>query len=124
MSVSPSSQKRKVGESNPIQPRFQGSWLATRFLSQFGYLPYDKSVDRPGIEPGFPPRQGGVFPLDDQPVVQWTAWESNPSHRPCKGQSPPTACRPVFQRSVRDLNPVFRLTTAACGRNTYRPVVK
>jgi hypothetical protein len=53
------------------------------------------SVDRPGIEPGFPPRQGGVFPLDHQPVVfQWTAGESNPSHRPCKGQSPPTACRP------------------------------
>ena len=28
------------------------------------------------------------------------------------------------QRSVRELNPVFRLTTAACGRNTYRPVVE
>ena len=27
-----------------------------------------------------------------------------------------------FQRSVRELNPVFRLTMAACGRNTYRPV--
>ena len=26
------------------------------------------SVDRPGIEPGFPPRQGGVVPLDHQPV--------------------------------------------------------
>ena len=26
------------------------------------------SVDRPGIEPGFPPRQGGVFPLDHQPI--------------------------------------------------------
>ena len=70
MSVSPSSHKRKVGESNPIQPRCQGDWLATRFLSQFGYLPY--SVDRPGIEPGFPPRQGGVVPLDHQPR-QWSA---------------------------------------------------
>ena len=125
MSVSPSSRKRKVGESNPIQPRFQGSWLATRFLSQFGYLPSVHQVDRPRIELGFPPRQDGVVPLDHQPVCsQWTAWESNPSHRPCKGQSPPTACRPVFQRSVRDLNPVFRLTTAACGRNTYRPIVE
>ena len=68
MSVSPSSHKRKVGESNPIQPRRWGDWLATRFLSQFGYLPYI-SVDRPGIEPGFPPRQGGVVPLDHQPVL-------------------------------------------------------
>ena len=25
-------------------------------------------VDRPGVEPGFPPRQGGVFPLDHQPI--------------------------------------------------------
>ena len=40
LSVSPSSQKRKVGESHPIQPRLQGNWLATRFLSQFGYLPF------------------------------------------------------------------------------------
>ncbi len=37
------------------------------------------SVDRPGIEPGFPDCQPGVFPLDHQPVfVQWTAGESNP----------------------------------------------
>ena len=27
------------------------------------------SVDRPGVEPGSPPRQGGVVPLDHQPVV-------------------------------------------------------
>ena len=35
-----------------------------------GYLPYCSSVDRPGIEPGFPPRQGGVVPLDHQPEKQ------------------------------------------------------
>ncbi len=28
------------------------------------------SVDPPGIEPGFPPRQGGVVPLDHDPVFQ------------------------------------------------------
>ena len=27
------------------------------------------SVDPPGIEPGFPPRQGGVVPLDHEPSV-------------------------------------------------------
>jgi hypothetical protein len=25
---------------------------------------------------------------------QWTSWESNPSHRSCKDQSPPSACKP------------------------------
>ena len=62
-------------------------------------------------------------------VFQWTAWESNPGtdrrlvHRPCKGQSPPTACRPVCcsERSVRESNPVSVLTTDVCSRNTYRP---
>ncbi len=33
-----------------------------------GYLPYRFSVDPPGIEPGSPPRQGGVVPLDHEPV--------------------------------------------------------
>ena len=27
------------------------------------------------------------------------------------------------ERSVRELNPAFFLTTEACGRNTYRPFV-
>lgn len=27
---------------------------------------------------------------------KWTSWESNPSHRSCKDQSPPTAWKPVF----------------------------
>ncbi len=29
-----------MGESNPIQPSSEGDWLATSFLSQFGYLPF------------------------------------------------------------------------------------
>ena len=33
-----------------------------------GYLPY--AVDRPGIEPGSPPRQGGIVPFDFQPISQ------------------------------------------------------
>jgi hypothetical protein len=28
---------------------------------------------------------------------------------------------PIFQRSVRESNPVCRLTKAVCFRNTYRP---
>ena len=31
------------------------------------------SVDPPRVELGLPPRQGGVFPLDHEPVLlQWT----------------------------------------------------
>ena len=55
-------------------------------------------VERRGIEPRLPGCKPSVFPLDQRPVV--------------------------LKRSVRELNPVFRLTTAACCRNTYRPVVK
>ena len=79
MSVSPSSWarpamdgrvgQRKVGESNPIQPRFQGSWLATRFLSQFGYLPY---------------------------VLQWTDRELNPDFRHARAVSSHWTISPLF----------------------------
>lgn len=53
------------------------------------------SVDRPGVEPAsFRRKDTGrharavssrwtISPF----VFQWTAWESNPSHRPCKGQA-------------------------------------
>ena len=41
-----------------------------------GYLPF-LLVDPPRVELGSPPRQGGVFPLDHEPVLQWTAEESN-----------------------------------------------
>ena len=80
-------------------------------------------MDPPGIEPGFPACRAGVVPLDHQPVfVQWTGWESNPPHRPCKGQSPPREhASPQIQRSVRESNPVFLLTEEVCCRNTYRP---
>ena len=52
-------------------------------------------VERRGIEPRLPGCKPSVFPLDQRPVV--------------------------LKRSVRELNPVFRLTTAVCCRNTYRP---
>ena len=51
-------------------------------------------VDRRGVEPRLPGCKPSVLPLNEQPI--------------CK-------------RSVRDLNPIFRLTTAACYHNTYRP---
>ena len=62
-------------------------------------VPYSRAsgnaaVDSPGVEPGPPPRQGGVLPLDHEPKIQ---------------------------RSVRESNPVCRLTKAECFRNTYRP---
>ena len=55
------------------------------------------SVERRGIEPRLPGCKPSVFPLDQRPVV--------------------------LKRSVQELNPVFRLTTAACCRNTYRPIL-
>ena len=81
------------------------------------------SVDPPGIEPGFPVCRTGVFPLDHDPgSYEWTGWESNPSHRLCKSQSPPLEhASPFIERSVRDSNPILRLTTATCCLNTYRP---
>ena len=56
------------------------------------------SVDLMGVEPNTPTLQGSVAP-DGMPARS-------------------------SQRSVRELNPVFRFTTAACGRNTYRPVLE
>ena len=49
-----------------------------------------------GIEPRSPRCKRGIFPLDE----------------------PQMCC----QRSVWELNPVFRLTTAACSLSTYRPI--
>jgi hypothetical protein len=52
-------------------------------------------VDLMGVEPTAPTLQGSVAPGGMQARFH--------------------------QRSVRESNPVFRLTTAACCRNTYRP---
>ena len=51
-------------------------------------------VDRRGLEPRSPGCKPGVLPLDEQPVCQWSVWDSNP---------------------------IFRPTTAVCCHNTYRP---
>ena len=48
-----------------------------------GYLPY--SVDPPRIELGSPPRQGGVVPLDHEPIsFQWTGRGIEPRSPRCK----------------------------------------
>ncbi len=41
-------------------------------------------VDLAGIEPASPARQAGVVPLDQRPVCQWTAGDSNPDSRLAK----------------------------------------
>ena len=86
-----------------------------------GYLPY--SVDPPRIELGFPPRQGGVVPLDHEPIHRsGPAGESNPDLLGANEASSRWTSRPfVSQRSVWELNPVFRPTKAACSLSTYRP---
>ena len=72
--------------------------------------------------PRHPLTPSPTHPVTHSPRNKWTWWESNPPHRPCKGQSPPTACRPILvERSVRELNPALLLTTEVCCRNTYRP---
>src|SRR6185295_2548195 len=81
------------------------------------------SVDPPRIELGSPPRQGGVVPLDHEPrSIQWTGRGIEPRSPRCKRGIFPLDEPPMFcQRSVWELNPVFRLTTAACSHSTYRP---
>ena len=126
ISISPSGHviqhtKRKARDLNP---HLHGGRTA---LAERPGQPYPAtfqiSVDRPGIEPGSPACRAGVVPLDHQPVfVQWTGWESNPPHRPCKGQSPPRNMPArTFKRSVPELNRGFLLTTEVCCQNTYRP---
>ena len=123
ISVSPSSYKRKARDLNPHDPKVaRFSRPARRAVS--GYLPYSfHRVESRGIEPRFPPCHSGVFPLDHDPVSGAPGIE--PRLPGCKPSVFPLDQRPVvLKRSVRELNPVFRLTTAACCRNTYRPVVK
>ncbi len=121
MSVSPSGRKRKAWDLNPY-PREEARISSAARQTVSGYLPY---------------------------VCQWTHRESNPdclsaelessrwTMSPCfsvdrMGIEPITptlqesvaslgTCQPVCQRSVRDLNPILRLTAAACCHNTYRP---
>ena len=79
-------------------------------------------VDRPGVEPGSPPRQGGIVPLDHQPIasVDLIGVEPNTVRVQTRLASNGMQAQ-LVERSVRESNPIFVLTTDACGRNTYRP---
>ncbi len=74
--------------------------------SPCGELPFQSSpanrirlpsfaVDSPGVEPGSPARQAGIFPLDDEPSRQWTAGESNPDFRCARPASSHWTSSPV-----------------------------
>ena len=80
------------------------------------------SVDPPRVELGSPPRQGGVFPLDHEPVFSVDRMGIEPI-TPTLQESVASlgTCQPDCQRSVRESNPVSLLTTEVCCRNTYRP---
>jgi hypothetical protein len=108
-----------VGESNPIQPD-QGQLVSTQ-LPEPIRIP-SVSVDPPRVELGFPPRQGGVFPLDHEPVISVDRMGIEPI-TPTLQQSVASlgTCQPGYERSVRESNPVPLLTTEVCCRNTYRP---
>ena len=117
-------QKRKARDSNPHLPRGRAA-LAVRsgqpYPATFRIL--HSSVDPPGVEPESPPCHSGVVPLDYEPVLrrQWTAGELNPDLLVATQMSCRWTSSPFFERSVRELNPIFRLTKAVCSRNTYRP---
>jgi hypothetical protein len=65
-----------------------------------GYLPY--SVDPPRIELGFPPRQGGVVPLDHEPIsFSGPAGESNPDLLVASQASSRWTSRPCLLSEVR-----------------------
>ena len=81
-------------------------------------------MDRPGIEAGFPPRQDGVVPLDHQPVVAVDLIGVEPITPILQGSVASIGMQAhLFERSVRESNPVSVLTTDVCRHNTYRPVV-
>ncbi len=87
-------------------------------------------MDPPGVEPGSPPRQGDVVPLDHGPFVlcllsaQWTAGESNPDLRRAMPASSRWTSSPVDEtRSARESNSVSLPTEEVCCRNTCRPAI-
>jgi hypothetical protein len=66
-----------------------------------------------------PPRQGGVVPLDHQPG--YLASVDLMGVEPIAVRAPPQLAPSgmqarIIKRSVRESNPVFVLTTDACGR--------
>ena len=132
MSVSPSGfcrYQRKAWESNPHDPKVaRFSKPARRAVS--GYLPKllqwtHRESNPPCLSENWPPCHSGVFPLDHEPVFPVDRMGVEPITPTLQGSVAPDGMPArSSQRSVRDLNPVFRLTTAACGRNTYRPVLE
>ena len=76
-------------------PGMKRGSVAAATVVPLDHEPID-SVDRMGIEPNAPTLQGSVAPLEH--------------------------ASPFVERSVRELNPAFVLTTDACNRNTYRPI--
>ena len=79
-------------------------------------------MDPPRVELGSPPRQGGVFPLDHEPVDSVDLMGVEPIAPTLQESVAASGMQArIAERSVRESNPSFRLTTAACDRNTYRP---
>ena len=80
-------------------------------------------MDSPGIEPGSPPRQGGVVPLDHEPETS-SGLDGSRTHLTDLARVSRLlgTCQPVqTKRSVPELNRVFLLTEEVCCQNTYRP---
>ena len=103
MAVKPHGLANRPGEPYPATFRIQ--WTHRESNSDFRHAravssrwtmsPFAFQWTGRGIEPRSPRCKRGIFPLDE----------------------PPMFC----QRSVWELNPVFRHTKAACSLSTYRP---
>ena len=120
MSISPSGQERKAWDLNP-HPRKGARFSKPARPAVSDYLPFQWT--RRESNSDFRHARAVSSLWTTSPLCcQWTGWESNPSHRSCRDQSPPRNMPAhKFKRSVRELNPVFLLTEEVCCRNTYRP---
>ena len=122
-----------------------------RCLFQWTHRELNPPGSRRAEETGPACRAGVVPLDHEPVRCQWTAGESNPDFRlaePASSRWTSSPFRSVdlmgveptpstlqgsiassgmqahssfFKRSVRELNPAFRLTKAVCSRNTYRP---
>jgi hypothetical protein len=103
MAVKPHGLANRPGE--PYPATFRNQWTHRESNSDFRHAravssrwtmsPF-RSVDRPG----------------NRTPISWLQARHLPVGR----------AAPIRQRSVWELNPVFRLTTAACSHSTYRPM--
>ncbi len=119
--------QRKAWDLNPHDPKVAG--LANRsgkpYPATFRICQWTHRESNPDCQSA----ELESFRWTMSPYLQWTGWESNPSHRLCKSQSPPLEhASPIVRGPRWESSPVsgtdaqrWSLTTEVCCQNTYRP---